>query len=132
MSRVRSILLRLNHSDLGLHALLEENRDGEEPVFDEANDWYDWTRVDPDQLDRAEEIIQALERVAQTGLERQFPGAAVEVECSADATPGLEVEPEAAEKLVQTFVDAQRAIWIEQAWAAPHDNEGEASGGDAA
>ena len=118
MPRIRSILLCLNHAELGLRSLLEENRDGEQPVYDEVNDWYDWTRVDPDQLDRAEQIIEALERVARIGLEQRFPRAAVEVECGADTTTGLEVEPEAAEELVQTFVDAQLATWIEQAWSA--------------
>ena len=132
MPRIRCILLRLNHSELELQAFLEENRDGEEPAYDEANDRYDWTRVDPDQLERADEVIEALKRIARTGLEREFPGAAVDVECSADTPTGLEVEPEAAEELVQTLVDAQLATWIEQAWAAARDNEGGASGGDAA
>jgi hypothetical protein len=130
--RVRSIVFRLNDSELGLQALLEESRAGEEPVYDEANDWYDWTRVDAGQLERAEQIVDALERLARTDLERRFPGATVDVECTADATTSLEVEPESAEEAVQAYLDAQLTTLIEQAWASVVNDESGTSGGDAA
>ena len=130
MSRIQSIRLRVNHTELGLEALLEESREGEEPVYDEANDWYDWSRVDAKQMDRAELVITALERIARAGLERQYPGAAVDVECSADTIRGVEVDPEEAEELVQNLVDTRLAAWVDEAWDAL-SREGGASGGDA-
>jgi hypothetical protein len=116
MPMVRSIVVRINHSALSLQALLEENRGGEESVYDEANDWYDWSRVHPGQVERAELIVRALQSVAKASLQREYPGAVVDIECAADATPGIEVDPGSVEDAVGSFVDTNLAKWIDEAW----------------